>query len=140
MVDVRPATLFDEAFWYKVDIHLPKALFKEKVRTGMLWIACLDHRPAGILRMGLFWDQLPFLNLLYIQPEHQRQDVGRALVTAWEKEMGQRGYPAVLTSTQSDEAAQHFYRKLGYQDCGCLMLTLPKLAQPMELFFIKSLG
>ena len=30
------------------------------------------------------------------------------------------GYGMVLTSTQVDEDAQHFYRKLGYKDCGGL--------------------
>ena len=44
-----------------------------------------------------------------------------------------------LTSTQSDESAQHFYRKLGYKDCGCLVINEGPLAQPAELFLSKVL-
>jgi len=40
------------------------------------------------------------------------------------------GYVAVMTSTNSDEQAQHFYRKLGYKDCGCLILDIPRMEQP----------
>ena len=41
----------------------------------------------------------------------------------------------VMTSSQSDEKAQHFYRKLGYSDVGSL--TLPK--EPLEIIFMKKL-
>ena len=39
----------------------------------------------------------------------------------------------VLTSTQVDEDAQHFYRKLGYKDCGRLTVDVPGYEQPMEI-------
>lgn len=40
-----------------------------------------------------------------------------------------------MASTQADETAQHFYRKLGYQDCGSLCLT----NQALEIIMIKIL-
>ena len=45
--------------------------------------------------------------------------------------------PGLMTSTQVDESAQHFYRKIGYKDCGCLVLDIPELEQPMEMFLIN---
>ena len=57
----------------------------------------------------------------------------------WEDEMRRQNHGMVMTSTQSDETAQHFYRKLGYRDAGCLLLDLPGYAQPTELFFAKPL-
>ena len=57
----------------------------------------------------------------------------------WEKNMKQQGYGMVLTSTQVDESAQHFYRKLGYQDCGGIVMNLPVYEQPMEMFLCKAL-
>jgi len=56
-----------------------------------------------------------------------------------EEDMREQGYGMLLTSTQADETAQHFYRKLGYKDCGSLMITVPAYAQPMELFLEKEL-
>ena len=52
----------------------------------------------------------------------------------WEGEMRAQGFNMVLLSTQVDEKAQFFYRKLGYQDCGCLVLHHCPMAQPLEMF------
>ncbi|MCL2204535.1 MAG: hypothetical protein FWB88_11430 [Defluviitaleaceae bacterium] len=53
----------------------------------------------------------------------------------WENEMQTLGYSLVMTSTQANEQVQHFYRKLGYKDSGCLLLN----DDPAEIFFIKHL-
>ncbi len=53
----------------------------------------------------------------------------------WEADMRELGHRLVLTSTQADESAQHFYRKLGYVDCGGLLLE----GQATELFLSKKL-
>ncbi len=45
----------------------------------------------------------------------------------------------LLTSTQTDEEAQHFYRKLGFKECGCLIIDNPEYEQPMEMFFAKAI-
>ena len=57
----------------------------------------------------------------------------------WESEMKTMGYGIIMTSTQVDETAQHFYRKLGYKDCGGLLLDIPGYEQPMEMFLCKAL-
>ncbi len=57
----------------------------------------------------------------------------------WEKDMKSQGYGILMTSTQVDEEAQHFYRKLGYKDCGRFVIDIPEYAQPMEIFLIKSI-
>ena len=60
---------------------------------------------------------------------------GRQLVSHWEALMKAKGYPLVMTSTQSDETAQHFYRKLGYVDAGALLLQ----DEPLEIILTKAL-
>ncbi len=57
----------------------------------------------------------------------------------WETDMKEHGYGIVLISTQVDEGAQHFYRKLGYKDCGGFTVDIPGYEQPMEMFMVKSL-
>ena len=44
----------------------------------------------------------------------------------------------VMTSTQVDEDAQHFYRKLGYKDAGGFVVDVPGYEQPMEMIMIKA--
>ena len=51
--------------------------------------------------------------------------------------MKSSGYGLIMTSTQVDEGAQHFYRKIGYQDSGALVMNVPNFKQPMEMFFIN---
>ena len=53
-----------------------------------------------------------------------------------ETEMKNQGFGLVMTSTQVDESAQHFYRKLGYKDCGGFVIDIPNYEQPMEMFLI----
>ena len=45
----------------------------------------------------------------------------------------------LLTSTQVDEEEQHFYRKLGYKDCGGFVIDIPGYEQPMDMFLIKEI-
>ncbi len=77
--------------------------------------------------------------MLFIDWNEQKKGYGKLLINHWEKEMKQQGYGMVFTSTRVDESAQHFYRKLGYQDCGGIVMTLPGYEQPMEMFLSKSL-
>ena len=68
-----------------------------------------------------------------------KQGCGRMLMEHWEEDMKSLGYQMVMTSTQIDEDAQHFYRKLGYIDCGNLTIDYPGLAQPLELLLSKAI-
>ena len=95
--------------------------------------------PVGLLRYSLFWDSIPFCCLLFVEEARRGQGGGRALMDRWEGEMRQKGHRLLLTSTRSDEEAQHFYRRLGYQDAGGLLLTAPGYQQPLELFLAKTI-
>lgn len=103
---------------------------------GKLWHIC-----GSILLLPsiLVWDNTPFCTLLFIEEEYQRNGYGKQLMEYWEQDMKQQGYGMLLTSTQVDETAQHFYRKLGYKDCGGFVIDIPAYAQPMELFLIKEI-
>ena len=98
-----------------------------------------DEEPVGILRYNLFWDNTPFCTLLFIEAGFRGRGYGRKLMEHWEADMRRQGYGLLLTSTQADESAQHFYRKLGYRDCGGLVPAAPGEAQPMELILLKPI-
>ena len=53
--------------------------------------------------------------------------------------MKKLGYSMVFLSTQADEDAQHFYRKLGYVDCGGIVFSGTPLEQAMEIILRKVL-
>jgi GNAT superfamily N-acetyltransferase len=66
---------------------------------------CLHHdgRQAVLLRWGYFWDEIPFMNLLWIHEELRGRGLGTRLVAFWEDEMRKAGYRDVMTSTMSSE-------------------------------------
>lgn len=138
MIDIRYVQMEDKEFWYRFDKHLPETEFVNKVRDKRGYILLLDGVPIGILRYNLFWDNTPFCTLIFVEWDYQGKGYGRRLIEFWENDMKRKGYGMLLTSTQVDESSQHFYRKLGYRDCGGIVIDIPEYAQPMEMFLIKS--
>ncbi len=136
---IRYALAADRDLWLSLDRHISESEFFRKVRDRMAYVLLRDGRPAGVLRYALFWDSIPFCTLLYVREEERRRGCGRRLMARWERDMKDRGYGLALTSTQSDEDAQHFYRALGYRDCGGLILPFPGYEQPLELIMGKAL-
>ena len=128
-----------KAFWCRLDRHLSEAEFDKKVRDQQGYVLFADGEPIGLLRYNLFWDNTPFCTLLFVDWEKQKQGFGQYLMEYWEKDMKTKGYGMVMVSTQVDEAAQHFYRKLGYKDCGGFVLDIPGYEQPMELIMAKAI-
>jgi ribosomal protein S18 acetylase RimI-like enzyme len=134
---IRYATDADKSFWFSLDKHMSEDEFALKVRDKRGYVITSEDRPVGILRYNLFWDNTPFLTLIKIAEPFQRKGLGRKAVLHWENEMCALGYKTVVTSTQTDEGAQHFYRKLGYLEKGCLTFDNTPAEQPMEILFIK---
>lgn len=129
----------DRDFWFKLDGHLSEAEFQKKIRDKMGYVLLENDISIGLLRYNLFWDNTPFCTMLFIDRGYQHQGNGRKLMEYWEKDMKELGYGMIMTSTQVDEEAQHFYRKLGYKDAGGLLIDLPGYEQPMEMFMIKAI-
>ena len=138
-MEIRYVRKEDKEFWYQLDKHLPETEFEKKVRDKQGYVICEDGQPVGILRYNLFWDNMPFCTMLFIDASRQRRGYGRALMEFWEDDMRKSGYGMVMTSTQTDEEAQHFYRKNGYKECGGLTIDIPGYEQPMEMIMSKAL-
>ena len=139
MIEIRYIHQDDKEFWFSLDKHLSEQEFNNKVRDNRGYILLDDNKPVGLLRYNLFWDNTPFCNLIYINNECQGKGFGKLLIEYWENDMKSQGYGILLTSTQVDESAQHFYRKLGYKDCGGFVIDIKGYEQPMELFLVKSI-
>jgi GNAT superfamily N-acetyltransferase len=118
--------------------RLPEAEVAAILTRGRILLAVDDDTEGfvGWLRWGLFWDEVPFMNRLHVDAPRRGAGVGRLLVSEWERGCGRDGRDIVMTSTLSAESAQHFYRRLGYSDAGCLLLP----GESAEIFFIKHIG
>jgi ribosomal protein S18 acetylase RimI-like enzyme len=131
---IRHANDNDYSWLQEHDEHISDKVLTDKIKNQEIYVAEIDEKIIGWLRYNLFWDNIPFMNMLYILEEYRNQGIGTKLTKYWEIEMKQKGYNSVLTSTQSNEDAQHFYRKTGYTEIG----GFKYLDHPYEIIFQKD--
>ena len=132
---IRYATEHDFALLSKYDKHICEAELRNSIKANRILTMYHDDHLIGWLRFNLFWDNIPFMNMLYILEAYRGKGCGSQLVSFWEKEMLNRNFTMVLTSTLSNEQAQFFYRKFGYSDCGSLLLP----NEPLEIILLKNI-
>ncbi|MGN0970405.1 MAG: GNAT family N-acetyltransferase [Aristaeellaceae bacterium] len=133
---IRAAMESDLPWLKEHDRHIGAEALRDAVQRGRILLAEQDGQIIGWLRWSLFWDEIPFMNMLYLLEGFRRQGLGRVLVSHWEEDMHRQGHRRVMTSSQANEEGQHFYRRLGYQDAGALLLP----GEPLEIIFLKELA
>ncbi len=139
MFNIRYASEADKSFWFTLDEELREKEFNVKIRDERGYVICDNEKPVGIMRYNVCWDIHPFLTLIYLDESCRGKGFGRQAMLHWENEMRGLGYKMVMTSTQVNEEAQHFYRKLGYKEKGSIVFDNTPFEQPMEMFFVKVL-
>ncbi len=132
---IRYADTDDLNILRKYDTHIQTAQLQLSINEGRVLIAEENASFAGWLRYNLFWDSMPFINMLYFLGSYRNKGWGREILRFFEQEMVKKGYKKILTSTLSSERAQFFYRKNGYIDCGSLILP----DEPLEIILMKEI-
>ena len=135
-MEIRYAKPSDLEMIAEYDDDVSEEVLKDAIAVKRIILLFIDGEYEGWLRFNLFWDNIPFMNLLYLSEDQRGKGYGTKMVEFWEREMAEQGFGYVLTSTQSDEEAQFFYRKLGYTDRGALVLP----DEPLEIIFYKNVS
>jgi len=120
----------------ELDKHISGGELLNSVGLRRVIVSTENGKINGRLRYGMFWDNLPFMNMLFVNDCERGKGIGTALCDFWENELGALGFSLALTSTQSDERGQFFYRKRGYRDCGSLILP----GEITEIIMYKKIG
>lgn len=118
------------------DRQVSPRILEQKVERREILVLWHDARRAGALRYGYFWDHIPFMNLLWVEEGLRGRGFGTRLIAFWENAMRELVHDMAMTSTLSNERAQHLYRRLGYEDCGSLLMP----GEPLEILFSKRLN
>lgn len=134
-MSIRLAITDDMAILCLNDMHIDRTELENLIKSSRVYIAEDNGNFVGWLRYNLFWDNTPFMNVLCVLEKYRGKGIGRQLVEHWEEQMKLLGYDTVMTSTASDEYAQHFYMKLGYKVVGGF---LPE-DDPYEVILTKGL-
>lgn len=132
---IRYADKNDLELLKEYDKHIDECELKNSISCKRVLVMFQNDIFIGWLRFSLFWDNTPFMNMLYVLEEYRGRGYGKQLIIYWENEMLKNNYKTILTSTLSNEQAQNFYRKNGYTDCGSLLLP----HEPLEIIFMKNL-
>ena len=135
MTEIKYATMDDYGLLISRDTHVRKEEWKKLIEKNQTLIFKVDDHFAGWLRYNLFWNEIPFMNMLYFLEEYRGKGYGTQMVRFLEREMAKLGYDKVMTSSQANESAQHFYRKLGYRDAGGFF----PFCNDLEIIFTKEL-
>lgn len=120
----------------RYDRHIAEDRLRESLRNGKVYALCRDDRVVGVLRYSLFWQSIPFVDLLYIHEGLQNRGYGRQMMARWEADMRAAGFAYAMLSTQADETAKYFYEKLGYHLAGSF---LPPEQDADELIYWKAI-
>ena len=135
-MEIRLATLEDFDRVRRFDRHIPEDRLRHCLEMGQVDVLCEGEMVMGILRHSLFWQTMPFVDLIFLDDACRGRDWGTRMMARWEKNMQEKGYDYVMTSTQADETARFFYEKLGYKRIGAF---LPPDQEADELIYGKEL-
>ena len=134
MMKVRYANITDLDFWLSLDKHISNDELIKKINNNECLVILNNNEQVGILRYNLFWDNIPFVNMLYIKEEYQRKGFGKTLMLYFEELMKSMRYTEVMTSTLENENGKYLYYSLGYKKTGSLFMD----DEPEELILIKK--
>lgn len=134
MISLIAAETTDFNYLRQFDLAPSDAALSVGIRSGCLKIVSDNDVRVGFLLYSVLWGTLPFLEFIEICPSERRKNVGGRAVRAWEQQMADQGFDLVLISTGANADAQHFWRKMGYVDCGALTVR----QKPAEVFFQRA--
>lgn len=114
---IRFADSHDYSFLSSKDKHINADRLNAAIKEERVLIIEEDEC-IGWLRFSYFWESIPFIDMLYILEPFRNKAYGTALINFFEENMKLRGYNELMTSTASEEYAQHVYHKLGFETVG----------------------
>ena len=118
------------------DCHIPRERLLRSIQDSQVLALKNGGFVLGMLRWSLFWQTIPFLDLIFLDDTARNQGWGSEMMAHWEHQLRAIGYDYAMTSTQADETAWQFYEKLGYRKIGSF---LPPDQEAQELIYGKAL-
>jgi hypothetical protein len=109
--------LWKQVFAYPEPRNDPAAIIRRKLaaQRDLFFVAVADGKVAGTV-MGGYDGHRGWIYSLAVDPAHQRQKLGTALIRHVEKALAERGCPKInLQVLPSNATAIGFYEKLGYR-------------------------
>jgi ribosomal protein S18 acetylase RimI-like enzyme len=137
-ITVRFAVPEDLAWCVTRDHHAAPAIIARKIGVNEILVAEVAGERAGYLRLEYLWSSLPYIALIGVVEQHQRQGIGRAMLDFLEAYLRGAGHSVLMSSSQVNEPEpQAWHRHMGFEECGILAGINP--GGVGEVFFRKAL-
>lgn len=82
-------------------------------------VAELESKIVGFLRYSLFWGKIPYMDMIRVDQEFQKQGIGTELFNFWQDEMQKRNFRELMTSATKDEKEpQDWHLRNGFDHVG----------------------
>jgi ribosomal protein S18 acetylase RimI-like enzyme len=92
-----------------------------KVETREIIVAEAADAIIGTLRFEFIWTTVPFISFIRVDEVHRGVGASRRMLELLISELKQKGYPALLSSAQTDEpSAQQWHEHLGFRRNGLI--------------------
>ena len=118
---VRAATVDDIDTLAEADPWPRADDWRRKVDAGEVVVAEFGGEIVGHLRADLIWSTVPFLALIEVRDTHRGRGISRLLLGHLEGSLRDRGYVALLSSSQTDEPeAQRWHVHMGFHTAGII--------------------
>ena len=107
----------DKAFVMSIDTHVNEEQYANRVLTKSGYVIWDGDEPVGLMHHAVLWDNLPFLNLIYIREECRGKGYGTAMLALALLECRKKGIFTVHicpSSTENKSAIQTILNNNGY--------------------------
>lgn len=110
---------------------------KRKIQCEEVFVAAIAETPTGFLQLEYLWSTVPYISLIRVLPEHQKQGIGKSLLKFAEDFLRNKKYESLYSSSQADEPEpQAWHRQVGFEECGMIAGINDGIG---EIFFRKNL-
>ncbi|MEZ5277401.1 MAG: GNAT family N-acetyltransferase [Opitutaceae bacterium] len=134
--EVRIAVERDFDQIHMADLSIKPEILRTKIGRNEVIVCDESGHITGVLRFQWFWDYLPFINYIWVEEGFRDEHRASRMIEKLEATTEGRNYKRIMASTQSNETAQNFFRKVGFQYAGGFAMS----DQPFELIMIKYLN
>ncbi|MCS7458641.1 GNAT family N-acetyltransferase [Paenibacillus doosanensis] len=120
------------------DQSISAQLLAYKLANEEIVLAEMNRELIGYLRLEHLWGKSPYIGLIIVRPDCQKQGVGRGMLQFLEDRLRSKGQSALYSSSQVNEKEpQEWHRRMGFRECG--IISGINEGDVGELFFVKAL-
>ncbi|MGD9395535.1 MAG: GNAT family N-acetyltransferase [Candidatus Thorarchaeota archaeon] len=103
------------------DSQVTEQVIRHKIINDEIIIAELDGKPVGYLRLEYLWSTIPYIGMIFVIEDYQKEGIGLKILTFIEDYLKGRGHDVLYSSSQANEPEpQAWHRSVGFVESGII--------------------